>query len=150
FRLDFIAFCLFGIFLCIVIRSGVFHSWRWSLAAGAAGAYLLLFRHWTAVFLAGIMGSVLVWFCLERLLGRGLDARVRAARRLRGALFAAVVIGSAGSLVVLSSWQRLRHYYLETGVRAEGAIRSQDSGVTSGMSQMRYYFRHLLIGHTGW
>ena len=54
-RLDFIVFCVYGIFLCLVLRSGFFQSWRWSLAAGGVAGFLAGFRYITGVYLAGFL-----------------------------------------------------------------------------------------------
>lgn len=55
FRFDFAAFCLAGVLLCTVIRSGGFRSRPWSLAAGAAAGLLGLTRTIAFVYLAAAL-----------------------------------------------------------------------------------------------
>ena len=75
FRLDNIALCLFGVFVCLAVRSGVFASKRWSLAAALAAGLLILFRFQTALTLAASLGVLLAIFCLTRVAqqGRGIE-----------------------------------------------------------------------------
>src|SRR5262249_15143982 len=40
FRIDSVAFSLYGILLCVVVRSGGFTAWPWALAAGATAGLL--------------------------------------------------------------------------------------------------------------
>src|SRR5262249_5625565 len=54
FRIDFIALSLFGIFICIVVRSEFFSSLPLALLAGAVAALLSLFRYIAIVYVAGI------------------------------------------------------------------------------------------------
>src|SRR5262249_9871872 len=84
--LHFVAFCLYGVCLCAVLRSGVFASWRWSLAAGAAAAWLVLTRHLSAVYLAGACAGFL------GLLGLGLLRRDPGRRRLTGRRVAGLLL----------------------------------------------------------
>jgi hypothetical protein len=37
FRMDFIAYCLFGVWVCAALRSNLFRDWRWAVAAGFIG-----------------------------------------------------------------------------------------------------------------
>jgi hypothetical protein len=50
FRLDFIAFCLFGILVSLVVRSRLFLSSGWSAAAGVVAALMVLLRFITLVY----------------------------------------------------------------------------------------------------
>ena len=63
FRLDFIAFCLFGVFISVVIVSDVFLNKNWSILAGAIAGLLILFRYLTTAYLLGVYALTLL-FCL--------------------------------------------------------------------------------------
>src|SRR5262245_26454015 len=76
FRIDFIASCLFGTFLCAVLRSGLFASRRWSAVAGGVAALLVLFRSLTALYLAGVLGALFLALCAGLYLYRR-DAEAR-------------------------------------------------------------------------
>src|SRR5262249_36123381 len=65
FRIDFISFCLFGIFMCVVLRSRMFVSRRWSLVVGLVGANMALFRFLTLAYLGGILGLLFLFLCVR-------------------------------------------------------------------------------------
>lgn len=57
FRIDFIAYCLFGMWVCAVLLSGSFLHWRWTIIASIIAAILVLFRFLTVIYVLGIMGG---------------------------------------------------------------------------------------------
>ena len=57
FQIDFAAYCTFGVWICLVIRSNVFANRRLSLLAGLVACYLILLRFITMVYL-GVIGSI--------------------------------------------------------------------------------------------
>ena len=54
FRMDFLAYCLYGIWACAVIRSQLFLHRYWSLGSGLIGAFLVLNRFVTFTYLVGV------------------------------------------------------------------------------------------------
>jgi hypothetical protein len=65
FRLDFAAACLFGIFICAVVRSRL-RQRRWCAVAGLLGGCVIAVRFITAVYFAGVLGLVGVGDCLDQ------------------------------------------------------------------------------------
>jgi hypothetical protein len=149
FRIDFIAFCLVGIFVCVVIRSAVFQSWRWSIAVGVVAGYLVLFRFLTAVYLAGILGLFFLLVCCQWAFCSDLAVRERLTARLRGLLVACTVLGAAVTPAIVTRWRAIHRYYVEVGVKAEGAIRYQEVGVSGLASRVLFYPRSVLLDHVG-
>jgi hypothetical protein len=150
FRIDFIAFCLVGVFVCVVIRSGVFQSWRWSIVAGAVAGHLVLSRYLTAVYLAGILGLFFVLFCAQWVVRRDSAVRGRVVRRLGGLLLTCVILGMAVAPAIMARWRAIHLYYVQSGMEAEGAIRYQDVGVADPVSRLLFYPRSVLFDHAGW
>jgi hypothetical protein len=54
FRMDFIAYCLFGMWTCTALRSGLFLDRNWAIATGLLGALLVANRFLTTVYLVAI------------------------------------------------------------------------------------------------
>jgi hypothetical protein len=54
FRFDFAAYCLYGVWICAVIRSKLFLDRRWAIGCGLIGALLGLSRFLTIVYLVGV------------------------------------------------------------------------------------------------
>ncbi len=150
FRIDFIAWCLFGAVLSLIMRSRVFASWGWSAAVGVAAALLILFRYLTAAYLAAILGSVFLGLCGLLIARRHNDSdRRQHHRRLGGlALVAAMVLLLAGPIV----WHRhdvIRAYYLGQFGTGEATVRQQEFGVHNRWDQLLFYPRSIKMDHTG-
>jgi hypothetical protein len=54
FRIDFIAYCLYGIWACTVLRSNLFLDRRWALLSGVIAAFLVLHRFLLLVCLLSV------------------------------------------------------------------------------------------------
>jgi hypothetical protein len=146
FRIDFIAFCLFGVFACAVLRSRVLLSRPWSLGVGAAAAWLVLNRTLTLVYLTG-MAALLTLFFLARLWRgrRDPDVRRAEARRLAGLALAGAVLAAAAGPVLWDRREQLKAYYVVghlTGI--EKFIRAQKDG-----NPYLFYPESLLSDHAG-
>ncbi len=134
FRADFAAMCLFGVLLCLAIRSGLFVSRPWSAVVAAAAAYLILFRIITVVFLGGILG-LFVAFLVVRLCWLRRDAGLRRTewRRLANIVLASAIVGL---LTVPVLWQQrhlLKSYYIKGhGASEESRIRMLETGRALG------------------
>jgi len=146
FRMDLGAMCLYGILLCLTVRSALFFSRRWSLLVAAAACYLILFRFITVVYLLGVTG-LLVAYLAGRLwkLRRDPAAHEAAKRQLAGlALASGIVLLVTGPVL----WERrevIKAYYVVghlTGPEKE--IRRQETG-----DPPDYYLRSLALCHAG-
>jgi hypothetical protein len=151
FRIDFIAFCLFGTLICLVIRSGMFASWRWSLAVGALAILLVLFRFLTATYLVGIFGGFGLFLCARLLRsGSDLQARAQLVRQLSG-------LGLAGALFLLvvlpALWghrEQLWSYYgIGHFAGQEKEIRARAGNISNILIAVLYYPRSVVVHHAG-
>ena len=150
FRIDFVAFCLFGTFICTVVRSRMFRSWPWSLAVGLVGALLVLFRFLTMPYLVGIAGlfvgllSVRLWFHW-----RSSADRLACLRQLSKLVLAGTVFSAIAVPVALSKWPMIRAYYITHLHNGENEIRAQEFGYVGTTTRLLYYPRSLFIHHAG-
>lgn len=70
FRMDFGAFCLFGIFISLVLRSRLFENPGSSIAALLAGGYTIAFRFITGAYVIPIIGLALAVLIVRRIVRR--------------------------------------------------------------------------------
>jgi hypothetical protein len=151
FRIDFIAFCLFGMLVCLVIRSGMFVSWRWSLVVGALAILLVLFRFLTATYVVGIFGAFGLFLCFRLLRSRGdPEARAQALRQLIGLALA----GALFLLVVLPAlWYHREQLWSYYGVGhlagEEKDIRARERNISNIVIAVLYYPGSVVVHHTG-
>jgi hypothetical protein len=149
FRIDFCAFCLYGVFVCVVLRGDVFASWRWSLAAGAVAAWLVYTRYLTAVYIAGITACCLGLMLPVMALRRNRGSLPQGGRRLAGLFAAGAVLTALFAPVVWWKWAGIRDYYLGQFARGEGPVRAAEIGVAGWKSQLYFYLRSLAFDHAG-
>jgi hypothetical protein len=145
FRIDFSAACLFGTLICLALRSGLFASRRWSIVVGLAGAYLVLFRFLTLVYLSGVLLIFAVCLALHLWWERDTLRRHLDRRRLGNLCIAvaiALVIAFPGFYFHRSA---LMGYYIDGHITGkESAIRLLTDG-----HELLYYPRSLAQEHTG-
>jgi hypothetical protein len=112
FRIDFPAACAFGVVVCLGLRAGVFDSRSWSLATGAAAAYLIVLRFLTAVYLAGMALALAAYLVLRWWRQRDPQLRVGERRRLANLALAGLVIAAVGLPVLWYQRHTLYDYYV--------------------------------------
>jgi hypothetical protein len=93
FRMDFASFCLFGVFLCALVRSRLLVTPRGAAVVGAVGAVLVLFRFLTAVYIGALLGLLGAVLLARRLTGSDPESR----SRLRGWLVVACGVRRSGT-----------------------------------------------------
>lgn len=149
FRFDFAGFCLFGTFLCAVIRSGMFADRRWSAIAGAVAATLFLLRFLTIVYVGGIMG-LLGLFLIARYFFRDRSTPKPLGRQIVNLLIASGIVIAIAVPLLIARFPAIKDYYITGHVTGrEAAIRAAEQGVTNLKSRLLYYPHSLLEDHTG-
>jgi hypothetical protein len=150
FRFDCGAWCLFGVLLCLVVRSDVFTSRRWSLAVGTAAAWLGLFRlvslgHLaaTAMLLLPVLAARLAWHWRDPA-GRRVEWR----RWANVGLATAVVVAVCGPVVWSLRGSIQAYYVLGHVTGEEKAIRLQQF-LRGGGNLYTYYPQTLLATLAG-
>jgi hypothetical protein len=148
FRLDFAAFCLYGIFLCVVLRSGVFSSWRWSPIVGLAAGWLILTRYLTAVYLGGVFIGCLGLLLLS-VFRRDPGSRSQTLRRIAGLFLAGVSLAALAAPVVWWKRSLIRHYYLGQFGNSDNLARGELYGAIDLPSRLVFYLRSVSLDHAG-
>jgi hypothetical protein len=151
YRIDFTACCLFGVVLCLVVRSRLFASRRWSAAAGIACAGLILFRFLTLAYLGGIAALVLLFLLARCWRGRPDPERRRlAARQLGGlALAGSVALATAGPLLWINRQAIYAYYIIGHFNSPQKHIRALGHGTVDVVGQLFFYPRTVATAHLG-
>ncbi len=111
FRTDFMALCLFGTFIALVLRSELFFRWRWSLAAGAVALWLTLMRYIVLAYFIPILGTMFVLFLAIAWKSRANPRRRQdAIRRASGVMLTSLLI-SLSIIAILFSFDSIQRYY---------------------------------------
>lgn len=151
FRIDFIALCLFGMLICLVIRSGMFVSRRWSLAVGALAILLVFFRFLTATYLVGIFGAFGLFLSWRLLRTQGdRHAHAQALRRLGGLALASGLFLVAVLPTLWYHREQLWSYYgVGHLVGEEKNIRARAMNISNIAIALLYYPGSVVVHHTG-
>jgi hypothetical protein len=150
-RLDLGAFCLFGVFICLVLRSRVFVSRRWAVAVGSSAAALAFYRHIAAVYLSGIF-LLYLGFCVARCLLNRVDiAACKVAwRQLTGVTISTSLFGLAFLLVPVLKFRCLWDYYVVGhAIGNEKGVRASEAGCVTLFDHLSYYALSLAKDHAG-
>jgi hypothetical protein len=151
FRLDFVAYCLYGIWACAVIWSKLFLDRRWAIGCGLIGAFLVLHRFLTTVYLLGVCAGFAAACVVVGLVARS-DADL--AGRMKQRLFNLAL--SVGILVVVVSpilfvnRSAIHDYYVvghATG--QEKYVRASEAGIRDLTGHLLYYPKSILKDHWG-
>lgn len=148
-RPDFVAMCLFGIWVCVVLRSRTFLDFKWSLIAGAVAAWLILNRHITVVYYGSVMGVFLLLLLVRAVLTRAPDPTVQI--RARHVVLSGLLTLVLTSPVLLSKLAALYEYYFvamfvsgDKDLWAKAFVQSEELS-----SHLKFYPRSIYHDHVG-
>ena len=112
FRMDFSALCFYGIFLCLVVRSGIFRDRRWSVLAGLGGAFLFMSRFLTILYLVGTLGLLLLFLILRWSIQKDPERRRVGWKQIVNAILASAIIGAVSLPLLIQRFDALKGYYV--------------------------------------
>jgi hypothetical protein len=147
YRIDFAAMCLFGIWICLLIKSDQFASRKFSVLAGLTAAALILMRFITAAFVVPMMAALLGWIIFRRRSFESCRQRIT-----NYVISCALVIVVAAPALILAIGP-INNYYVAGHIKGdEPAIRAAESGVYDLTGHLIFYPKALLnyqIGSIG-
>jgi hypothetical protein len=111
FRIDFQAFCLYGIFVTAMATSGAFLSGRWVIIATVLGFLLALLRHVTLGYIGGVYILMLAFIAAVYFTSRDADKRREAARRARNVVLSGIAVLGSVSPFLWASRKTIYEYY---------------------------------------
>jgi hypothetical protein len=151
FRIDFAAYCLYGIWTCSVLRSKLFLERGWAIGCGLIGAYLVLHRFLTIVYLLGVLaGFAIVCFAVGFFARSDMALRNRVQQRLKNlGLSCAALFVLAGPILLLNSGTIWNYYVVGHVLNDEKYIRAIDLGVHDLGGHLLFYPKSIINDHLG-
>jgi hypothetical protein len=140
FRLDFIAFCLLGVFVSVVIVADILGDTKWSIMAGVVGGLLILFRYLTAAYLLGIYALTLL-FCWVVFTKSATDSERRSTYglRIKNIFLSGMIITGIDGPFLWVSRATIYQYYLSSSI---------DHSVWASADPL-FYLKSVLFRHLG-
>jgi hypothetical protein len=151
FRLDFVAYCLYGIWACAVIRSKLFLDRRSAIGCGLIGAFLVLHRFLTTIYLLGVCAGFAA-ACIFIVLVAPSDAGL--ARRLKQrishlALSVSILMIIVSPILFVNRTAIYNYYVIGHATGQEKYIRASEFGITDLTGHLLYYPISILRNHWG-
>ena len=151
FRFDFMAFALFGIWACAVIKSRLFLHRGWAIACGLIGSFLVLNRFLTLVYLFGVsagftalcIGVVLLW-------RRDRDLTQRMWLRVYNLILSVGVLAVVTTPFTIWSWRAIYAYYGVGHLLGDlKNVHAHQAGLDSLTEHLLFYPNSIFRDHWG-
>ena len=151
FRFDFIAYCLYGIWICAVIESRLFLCRGWAITCGLIGSFLVLNRFLTLVYLLGLsagfaglcLGVVLLW-------RHDRDLTQRMWRRFYNLMLSVGVLAVVVTPFIICSWPAIFQYYGLGHLLGDlKNVHAHQAGLDSLAEHLLFYPNSILRDHWG-
>jgi hypothetical protein len=151
FRLDFMIYCLYGIWVCAAMRSNLFLERGWAIACGLIGGLVVMNRFVTIVYLLVIsIAFAVVCVAAQRFWRTKSDVRQRTRSRLVNICISTAVSLVIGVPFLLRSWaQWFEYYVVGHGMTQIKNVYAEQLGVTDLTSNLLFYPRSILRDHWG-
>lgn len=145
---DFIAFCLFGVFIAAVLFSDTFAKIKQSIIAGAAAGFMITFRYAMLFHLVGIYAATITVFLVVFLLklAKPNTIGVYKTRILNGILSFLMMGLVAGYPIYLAKGALYHHYFAGklVGPKDVNFIKLYSAGAHDFVQQLLYYPKMLM------
>lgn len=149
FRLDFVAFCLFGIFVCCVLRSDIFLNRTWLIISAIVAAILIMMRFITSVYIANIIIILFVYNLIKFFLQKDSQKLQTKSRIKNMILFGIIELVLCAPILWLNK-QAIKAYYVVGHITgSEKYLRAKEVGITNQLSDILYYPKAFITIHLG-
>ncbi|MBI4964605.1 MAG: hypothetical protein HY913_15105 [Desulfomonile tiedjei] len=151
FRTDFSAYCLYGIWILVVLRSGVFSDAKWTIIAGLVAAWLILTRFVTFPYIVGVVlvTTVLISLMPVRLLLEPRERKEVLGKITRGVLCLAIAAVTTAPFLYMARKEIWNYYGVRHLAGPEKYIRAAELQIRDLTGHLTYYPKSILSDHLG-
>ena len=151
FRIDFLAYCLYGVLACAALRSNLFLERRWTAVAIFVAILLVLNRFLSLTYVGGTIGAFAVVLAVVWWLKRSdSELSLQLLARLRNILLGAVaVLLVVGPVLLVAKSAIYNYYFVGHVIGGEKYLRLQEAGITNSYQFYSFYPRSILVDHLG-
>src|SRR5712671_1158230 len=150
YRIDFSAFCLYGIWTCLLVWSGSFLRTSRALVVAAVGILLVYSRFFTIIYVGGILGTLLAINAYGIWRSSSPYRTAVAARRIRNILLSGTIIAAiCGARLFLSRAAIYDYYVIGHVLGEEKFIRAHELGLYTIADHLIFYPKSIIETHVG-
>lgn len=148
YRTDFSAYCLYGIWILVVLRSGVFANTKWTIVAALVGTWLILVRYITVPYVLGATLLTAVGISLRYRTGL-FDAKEGRERIVRASLFLTIVAFLTAPFLYLATRSIWKYYGSHHFVGPEKYLRAAEHNISGLLGHLTFYPASIWYEHLG-
>ncbi len=149
YRLDFVAFCMYGIFVSAIVGSDSFLHRRWAVVATLVASLLVLFRHVTIVYVWGLYFSLIVFILISYYFNKSENYKRESTLRIKRIIASGLAVFAVMTPFLWLSRVDIYNYYGKFHVLGgDKGFRLKRAGVYDTLSYVLYYPKSLVI-HLG-
>jgi hypothetical protein len=150
YRIDFLAFCVYLIYLCVVIKSEMFLSKKWSSIVMIIACSLVLFRFIALTYILATLIILFIIFLIILLLTKSEVEKAKSKTRLMNMILNGGLIGIVLMFVFYLNRKALYGYYFVGHLLGdEKEMRAREVGITDIWGHLTYYPISLIKDHLG-
>src|SRR5216683_1217190 len=150
YRIDFSAFCLYGIWTCLLVWSGSFLRTSRALVVVAIGILLVYSRFFTIIYVSGVLGTLLAINSYGIWRNPSPYRTAVAARRIRNILLSSTIIAVICGARLFLSRDAIYDYYVVGHVLGEEKfISAHELGLYTVADHLFFYPKSILKEHVG-
>ena len=149
--MDFLAYCLYGVWACAVIRSQLFLHRRWSIGCGLIAAFLVLNRFVTFTYLFGVSaGFGLVCTVIAIFYRKDGDLVFRTRQRLLNLGLSIALLIIVAMPFLIHNWSAIYNYYgVGHALGKEKYVRAAQLGIHDFQGHLSFYPNAIIEFHLG-
>lgn len=145
FRMDFVAFCLYGIFIACVMKSQLFVIKKWSLMAGLCALFIILMRTITITYMLSLVSIMTFYFFYQSKKICIPTVKMTYITRFHHSVRILFFIISTSCIFIYLNKSFLYHYYVIGHVIShEKYVRVLEAGIKNSYELWGYYPAMLL------
>jgi hypothetical protein len=150
FRIDFLAYCVYGIWACAVLRSKLFLNRSWSLGCGLLASFLVLNRFLAVIYIVGVsagfaVACVIIWL-RER---SNVELVRRMKQRLLNLSLSVGILAAIAGPVLFHNRKAIYGKYVVAQFFHEKGIRAREFGIVGLSGHLLYYPVSIIRDHLG-
>jgi hypothetical protein len=150
YRIDFSAFCLYGIWTCLLVWSRSFLRTSRALVVVAISILLVYSRFFTIIYVGGVLGALLAINTYMIWWNPSPYRTAVAARRIRNILLSGTIIAAiCGARLFLSRAAIYDYYVIGHVLGEEKFIRAHELGLYTIADHLFYYPKSIIETHVG-
>jgi hypothetical protein len=150
FRMDFAAFCLYGIWTCLIVWSRCLAQVRITAVLTAVAVLLIATRSFTVIYIGGVLIGLLIHSIVGIRRAANQVSRDRAVHRARNIFWSGALVAIATFPLLFAARQQLyEKYVVGHFLNEEKYIRAEEMDVHSIAGHILFYPKSILTDHIG-